>query len=106
MTEKAPITEWAYGFRPSQKRRNYLVGILYFITWPVSIWVLIYAHWKRDKSRDSEDGESKKKKSGIDWIPGMNKQNSTRRNVLVGSGYFLVVGVIAVEELMPCFAAE
>lgn len=94
--ENTSITEWAYGFKPGETPRNILVGVLYFITWPVSIWLLMYANWKRNSSHKTDEGESKK--SGIDWIPGMGKQHSTRRNVLVGSGYAFVVGLVAVEE--------
>lgn len=98
------FTEWAYGFKPGQSGRNAILGLVYLLTWPISIFVLIYAYSTRENvSYDDTDELVESKRENFDKtlgrLPGLSNGNTTRRNVLVGGGYAFLglttVGVLA-----------
>ena len=51
--EAVPFTEWAYGFRPGRTGRNVLIGVVYWFTIFVSIFVLVYG-WYQNADRVSD----------------------------------------------------
>jgi len=81
-TETETWRSWAWGFTEQKSKRNLLVGLLYVISWPISIPLLLVSYW-----RSSSPGY--KLSQTFNRFPGVDPTNRTRRNVLVGTGYVL-----------------
>ncbi|WP_338756496.1 hypothetical protein V9T20_12505 (plasmid) [Halobacterium salinarum] len=55
--ETVPFTEWGYGFRPGSTGRNILVGVIYWFTIFVSVFVLVYS-WYQNREQASKASTS------------------------------------------------
>lgn len=99
------FTAWAYGFKPGKRLRNFCVAGIYLIAGICTVGILpavVLYHGYQNNQTSTEDTPKtstedtpktstlEKYRSRTESLPGVDSKNSTRRNVLVGSGYLLL----------------